>query len=262
MRSYDVLPSVRIAPASFKINRQIRTSRFAAFFLILASASAQTSTTAATKTLDQVLDAYTAAVGGKAALDGISSLQITGKPPGSGLLSHTSISSYWKAPGKALEISKSTFATIQSGFDGKQGWYIPQHGRSHHLRQEKVDLLLLTSNPLRFAHLREIYPGATLEGESKLDGQPVDVVLAHTWEGERRFFFDSQTHFLLRLEDRLKSGDKPRLTRFSNYKDFGDVKIPTEIEQDPPYGTEPNGIHIEKVHFNVKLKDIQFENPR
>ncbi len=177
-------------------------------------------------------------------------------------MSRTSLTLYWKAPGKAMEISKSTFTASQSGYDGKQGWYLPQHGRSHHLTQEKVDLLLLTCNPLRFVRLQELYPGATLEGETKLDGQAVYVVLAHTWEGERRLFFDSQTHLLVRLEDRLKSGDKPRLTRFSNYKDFGDIKMPTEIEQDPPYGTEPNGVHIEKVHFNVKLKDIQFENPR
>jgi hypothetical protein len=259
MSSSDVLFSVLIASSSLKL---IRPLCLALLSLILAAASAQTTTPASSKTLGQVIENYTAAVGGKAALDGISSWQISGKPPDSGLLTRTSLISYWKAPGKALEVSKSTFAVIQTGYDGKQGWYLPQHGKSHHLTQEKVDLLLLTCNPLRFVHLQELYPGATLEGETNLDGQPVDVVLAHTWEGERRFFFDSQTHFLLRLEDRLKSGTKPRLTRFSGYKEFGGIKMPTEIEQDPPYGTQPNGIHIEKVHFNVKLKDIQFENPR
>lgn len=259
MPSNDVFRSVLTASSSFKTSRR---SRLAVFFLILATASAQTTPTASSTTLGQVIDGYTTAVGGKAALDGFSSWQITGKPPGAGLMSRTSLVCYWKAPSKALETSKSTFAMIQSGYDGKQGWYLPQHGKSHHLTQEKVDLLLLTCNPLRFVHLQETYPGATLEGEMKLDGQPVEVVLAHTWEGERRFFFDSQTHFLVRLEDRLKSGDKARLTRFSNYKEFGTILMPTEIEQDPPYGTEPNGIHIEKVHFNVKLKDIQFENPR
>ncbi len=259
MPSSDALFSVLMASSSLK---KSRPWRLAVFFLILALASAQTTTPASTKTLGQVIESYTAAIGGEAALDGISSWQITGKPPGSGPMSRTGLVAYWKAPGKALEVSKSTFAVIQTGYDGKQGWYLPQHGKSHHLTQEKADLLMLTCNPLRFVHLQEIYPGATLEGETKLDGQPVYVVLAHTWEGERRFFFDSQTHFLVRLEDRLKSGDKPRLTRFSNYKVFGDVKMPTEIEQDPPYGTQPNGVHIEKVHFNVKLKDIQFENPR
>jgi len=177
-------------------------------------------------------------------------------------MSRTTLVLYWKAPSKSLEISKSTFALSQTGYDGKQGWNLLQHGRSHRLPQDRLDLLLLTCNPLRFVHIEEIYPGVALEGETQLDGQPVDVVLAHTWEGERRLFFDSQSHFLLRLEDRLKSSDKPRMTRFSNYKAFGDIKLPSEIEQDPPYGTQPNGIHIEKVHFNVKLKDIQFENPR
>jgi hypothetical protein len=238
-----------------------------AFSLILlvpaaAPASPQTAAPASRKTLSQVVDDYTAAVGGKAALDAISSLQITGRPPGAGPLSRTRLILDWKAPSKALETSKSTLTTSQTGYDGKQGWYLPQHGRSHHLTQEKVDLLLLTCNPLRFVHLQEIYPAAALEGQAELDGRAVDVVVAKTWEGERRLSFDSQTHLLLQLEDRLKSGGKPRLTRFSNYKDFGEVKIPAEIEQDPPYGTQPNGIHIEKVHFNVKFKDIQFENPR
>ena len=261
MPGSDVLLSSVPAP-SLKTYGQRRRSRFALFFLILGAALAQNTTTPSPKTLGQVIESYTAAVGGKAALDGISSWEIRGKPLGAGLMNHTTLVLYWKAPGKALEVSKSTFALSQTGYDGKQGWNLLQHGRSHRLPQDRIDLLLLTCNPLRFVHLQEIYPGATLEGETKLDGQPVDVVLAHTWEGERRMLFDSQTHFLLRLEDRLKSSDKPRLTRFSNYKDFGDIKLPTEIAQDPPYGTQQDGIQIEKVHFNVKLKDIQFENPR
>jgi hypothetical protein len=233
-----------------------------ALLVALTAASAQTPIVASPKTLEQVIDNYAAAVGGKAKLDAITSWEITGKTLDSGKVNRVSVLSYWEAPAKSLQISKSTFSTSRTGYNGKQGWYLLQHGKSHRLSQEKLDLLLLTCNPLRFVRLKEVYPGATLEGESKLDGQPVDVVLTKTWEGERRLFFDSQSHFLIRLEDRLKSSDKPRLTRFSNYRDFGDVKLPAEIAQDSPYGPEPVGVRIEKVHFNVTLKDIQFENPR
>lgn len=233
-----------------------------AMVVALSGAIAQTPVAKSSKTLDQVLDGYTAAVGGKAALDGISSWEINGKTLDSSKLNRITVISLWKAPNKALQTSKSTFSSSQTGYDGKQGWYLLQHGRSHRLSQEKLDLLMLTCNPLRFVRLKEIYPGATLEGESTLDGQTVDVVLTHTWEGDRRLFFDAQSHFLIRLEDRLKSSDKPRLTRLSNYRDFGDVKLPVEIAQDSPYGPEPVGIRIDKVHFNVNLKDIQFENPR
>ncbi len=171
MPGSEVSLSFLAASPWFQTSGPNRPSRLALFFLILAAASAQTTTTPSSKTLSQVIDGYTAAVGGKAALDGISSWQITGKPPGSGPMGRTSLVLYWKAPSKALQLSKSTFATVETGYDGKQGWYLPQHGRSHHMTQEKVDLLLLTCNPLRFVHLQQIYPGATLEGEAKLDGQ-------------------------------------------------------------------------------------------
>jgi hypothetical protein len=230
--------------------------------LFATSAGVAQTPAASSKTLDQVINSYTDAVGGKAALDGIASWEIIGKPLDASLMNRTTMQLYWKAPGKAIAISKSTFAVSQAGYDGRQGWSLLQHGKSHHLSQEKLDLLLLTCNPLRFVRLKAIYPGATLDGEAKLDGRPVDVVLTPTWEGERRLYFDSGSHLLIRLEDRLKSSEKPRLTRFSDYRSFGDIKLPAEIAQDPPYGTQPNGVRIEKVHFNVKLKDIQFENPR
>ncbi len=233
-----------------------------ALILALTAAAAQTPTAASSKTLDQVIDSYTAAVGGKPALDDITSWEVIGRTLDSSKLNRVTVLSYWKPPTKSLQISKSTFSTSEAGYNGKQGWYLLQHGKSHRLSQEKLDLLLLTSNPLRFVHLKEIYPAATLEGESKLDGQPVDVVFTRTWEGERRLFFDAQSHLLIRLEDRLKSSDKPRLTRFSKYQSFGDIKLPSEISQDSPYGPEPTGVRIDKVHFNVTLKDIQFENPR
>src|SRR5271154_4691625 len=80
MPSSDVVLSAASAPSSSKTPGQLLRSRFAMFFLVLTAASAENTTTSPSKTLRQVIDGYTAAVGGKAALDAISNWQITGKP--------------------------------------------------------------------------------------------------------------------------------------------------------------------------------------
>lgn len=213
--------------------------------------------------LDQVIDAYHQAVGGKA-LDAVSSWELLAYPLNQKPVSpiHTRITLYWKAPNKVRRVNKSAFSVSELAFDGQAGWLLMQHGKPHRMSADKLDQLNIVCNPLRFVHLAGIYPGSIVEGPGKVNGHEVMVVLATPSWGERRFSFDAESHLLLQIEDRFKSGDKPRFTRFGQYEETGGVRLPREIQIESPDDPDVLGVRIEKVRLNVPIKDVSFENPR
>lgn len=222
-----------------------------------------TASPTASQPLDPVIEAYHQAVGGKA-LDAVSSWELLAHPLDQKLLSvsHTRITLYWKAPNKVRRVNKSTASLSELAFDGQAGWLLMQHGKSHRLGADKLDQLNIVCNPLRFVHLAEIYPGSIVEGPGKVNGREVTVVLATPNWGERRFSFDAESHLLLQIEDRFKSGDKPRFTRFGEYEETEGVRLPREIQIESPDDPGAMGVRIEKVRLNVPIKDVSFENPR
>jgi hypothetical protein len=217
----------------------------------------------ASPALDQVIDAYHQAVGGKA-LDAVSSWELLAHPLDQKLtsLSHIRITLYWKAPNKVHRVNKGAFSVSELAFDGQAGWILMQHGKSHRINADKLDQLNTVCNPVRFVHLADIYPGSVVEGPGNVNGREVMVVLATLNWGERRFSFDAESHLLLQFEDRFKSGDKPRFTRFGEYEETGGVRLPREIQIESLEEPGVLGVRIEKVRLNVPIKDVSFENPR
>ena len=213
--------------------------------------------------LEQVVESYRAAVGGKA-LAKASSWELDAHPLDRKLLSisRDRVTLYWKAPNKVRRVNKGTFASSELAFDGQKGWYLMQHGRSHRMGADKLDQLNLVCNPLRFVHLQEIYPGSQVEGAAKVNGRNATVVLATPNWGERRFFFDTESHLLVQIEDRFKSGDPPRMTRLGVYEESEGIRLPREIQIESGDDPGVRGLRIEKVRLNVPIKDISFENPR
>jgi hypothetical protein len=233
------------------------------WLLLAASAAPQAPPNPALPALEQVIDAYHQAVGGKA-LDAVSSWELLAHPLDQKLmsLSHTRITLYWKAPNKVRRVNKGAVSVSELAFDGQAGWLLMQHGKSHRLGADKLDQLNIVCNPLRFVHVTEIYPGSSVEGPGKVNGHEVMVVLATPNWGERRFSFDAQSHLLLQIEDRFKSGDKPRFIRFGEYEETGGVRLPREIQIESPDDPGAMGVRIEKVRLNEPIKDVSFENPR
>jgi len=233
------------------------------WLLLARSAAPQAPPNPALPALGQVIDAYHQAVGG-AALDAVSSWELLAQPFDQKLmsLSHTRITLYWKAPDKVRRVNKGAVSVSELAFDGRAGWILMQHGKSHRIGADKLDQLNIVCNPLRFVHLESIYSGSIVEGPGKVNGREVIVVLATPNWGERRFSFDAGSHLLLQIEDRFKSGDKPRFTRFGQYEETGGVRLPREIQIESPDDPGAMGVRIEKVRLNVPIKDVSFENPR
>jgi hypothetical protein len=212
----------------------------------------------------QVVKAYIDAVGGQSALDDVKTMEMTGRVLDARRLNpdKTKVQLFWKAPDKSRLVLKSLTSVENQGFDGQKPWVLMQHGHGHKLSNDKLDILQLVCNPLRFTRMLVIYPGVTTESKVSVDGHTFTILLANVSWGERRFSFDDESHVLVQIEDHFKSGDAPRFTRLREYKSVESLRIPHVIEQNWMDQLEGGGIRIEKVKLNVPIRDMSFENPR
>jgi hypothetical protein len=255
----------------------IRSSRFASVPLFglgavvlsiaLSLVLAQAPTASPPQTLppvSEVLKAYIEAVGGQSTLDAVKSWEMTGRLLNARRVDpdKTKAQIFWKAPDKSRIVLKSLTSVENQGFDGQKPWVLMQHGHGHKLSNDKLDILQIVCNPLRFTRMLTIYPGVTTESKVTLDGHTFTILLANVSWGDRRFSFDDESHFLVQIEDHFKSGDPPRFTRFREYKSVESLRIPHVIEQNWMDQLEGGGIRIEKVKLNAPIRDMSFESPR
>lgn len=207
------------------------------------------------ESVDDVLAAYTRALGGAAAIDRITTREVHGT---AGLAAH--VTYYWQKPNRVLRIGKRD----RIGFDGSAGW-IARHGRRvQRLKRGAGPRLEIDANPLRYIHLRQLYSELGPGPPETVDERPMHLIVAPNNLGATKFYFDAGTHLLRRIEETGEtSAYYTTSTDFLNYKAVDAIEFPFRIVHST---TEPGGtkedFRVGKVIENEPLNAAAFSNPR
>ena len=214
-------------------------------------------------TVDQILDKYVMALGGKAAIEKHTSRVMKGTLdiPAAGVSGSAEL--YAKAPDKSLTlITVPGFGIVQEGFDGTVGWAEdPQSG----LREKSgVELATtkLDSHFYRDINLKKLYPKMMLKGEEKVGERATYVIEATPAEGDpEKWYFDAETGLLLRMDVERESplGKQPVEVYLDNYKEADGVKLPFSLRQVTSAFTI--NITIDKVTHGESIDDAKFKKP-
>jgi hypothetical protein len=205
--------------------------------------------------VDEVLAAYTQALGGATAIDSVTSREIHGK-----LGLRTGVTYYWQKPNKVLRIGKGS----RIGFDGASGWIAPKRGRTKRLGRGAGRPLEMDANPLRYIRLKELYPELSAAPPETVEERPMHVIVAPNNLGATKFYFDAETHLLRRIEETGETSAYYKTsTDFLDYKSVNGVQFPFRIVHST---TEPGGakeeFRVSKVVENIPLNPAAFNNPR
>ena len=213
--------------------------------------------------VDQILDKYVQALGGKAAIEKVTSTLITGtfELPAMGMSGSLEI--YAKAPNKnAIVINLSGFGLIQSGFNGTIAWsQDPQSGLRELTGAELAD----TKRDAEFhkdIKLKQVYPKMTLTGKDKVGERDAYVIEATPADGKpEKMYFDTQTGLLLRrdIDRESPQGAAHVETYFEDYKETGGVKTPFTIKIVRPEISFT--LKTTEVKQNVPIDDAKFNKP-
>ncbi len=214
-------------------------------------------------TVDQIIDKYVEALGGKAAIEKVTSRVAKGTFDIPAFGASGTFEAYAKAPDKSISIiDVPGFGVIKQAFDGTVAWEDnPQVGMN-----EKSGAALararLDANFYREIKLKELYPKMTLKGRDKVDGKDAYVIEAvPTGVSPETWFFDTETGLLSRADAEREgpNGVSQVQMYFEDYKDVDGVKIPHAIRQTTPEFSL--SLKFSEIKQNVDIEDAKFSKP-
>jgi hypothetical protein len=207
------------------------------------------------QTVDQILRAYIQALGGQSALDKINTREVHAK-----VHRHGKVTYFWAKPDKVLQLSHGE----KIGFDGNSGWVLSRKKKLTKLPKADQRNLQTNANPVRYAHLKELYDELASQPSERAADRVLDVIISPNNIGSTKFYFDQVTHLLVRIDDfGVTSAYYKHSIEFSDYKNVDGIRLPFRIV----YTTnEPGGktedIRISSVDQNIELKPEMFTKPR
>lgn len=207
--------------------------------------------------VDQILDRYVQALGGRAAVEKLTTRLMKGSliaPGGS-----APIEIYEKAPNKFLVIINSPVSGIsQNGFNGAVAWsQNPQRGLRE-MSGPDVENFKREYHLHREIKLKELYPKMRVKGREKIGEKEAYVVEAITTDGiSEAMYFDVGNGLLVRRDVTVQGTTLQ--TYFEDYKEVDGIKLPFTIRRSRPDFSFT--YKIDEVKQNVTIEDAKFNKP-
>jgi hypothetical protein len=214
-------------------------------------------------TVDQILDKYVQAIGGRQAVEKITSRVAKGAFEVSTMGLKGEIEIYAKAPNKSLTIQNvSGIGEILDGYDGKIAWsQNPMMG----LREKSGAELAAVARAADIhaaIKTRQLYSKLELKDKEKIGDRETYVILATPAEGAPvKMYFDTQTGLIARTVTEVETpqGQFHIEVTADDYREVDGVKIAFTARQETSMGSAV--IKLTEVKHNVAIDDAKFNKP-
>lgn len=214
-------------------------------------------------TVDQILDKYVQAIGGKAAYEKLTSRVEKGNFDIPAMGAGGPIEIYSKAPNKNLVvITIDGFGVVQEGFTGTVAWANdPQSGLREKSGTELADAKRGADfyGPVR---MKEHYPKMELKGKEKVGAGEAYVIVATPAGGSpETLYFDTKSGLLVRQDAtrETQAGTMNVQALLEDYREVDGVKIPFVIHQNSDAISFV--IKLTEIKHNVAIEDAKFNKP-
>jgi len=236
--------------------------RLAASVLLLASASAAAQT--AGPSVDDILNHYIRALGGKAAIQKLTSRVGKGTITITGAGIEGTLQAWMMYPNKLLAVIELPgIGTLRQGFDGTLGWAQDPQGELRVVTGAELADLRRSATFDRALRMKDIYPGLTLKDRETLGGKDVWVLETTLDPWTYRMYFDVNSGLIVRfeMEQPLDSGGKSTVVLVpDDYRPVAGVLVPFTLSESGPAAN-----WVEKfTEFtpNVPIDDALFARPQ
>jgi predicted aspartyl protease len=208
-------------------------------------------------TLEQILDRYVQALGGKMAIERVNSRASKGMFTSTQLKTKGPIELYAKAPNKWLmTLLAQGYGNYRRGFNGMVAWEkYPGSAAGNLAAFAKRDAEFYL--PLK---LREIYPNVAFKGTAKLGELDTYLLEAPGAGNPKHWYFDRQNGLLLRAETTNAAGKMLESVEYSDYRTVDGVQEPFGVRLVDRDGTDFD-IKLSEVKHNVLIANESFDKP-
>ncbi len=212
--------------------------------------------------VDQILDRYLAALGGKAAMEKLKTHVIKGTQT-STTGSTGALEIYQAAPNKRLAILTGPNGVSQTGYNGKVGWSKNPRGQVE-LHGEQLAQLKAVSDFYGVLHLKDLYPDMAVSGKEKIGDREAWVIVSAVSDRRiEKLYFDTQTGLLLRIYGLTLTplARIPDQIDFADYRDVDGLKLPFSITQSLTNPEAGWTRRITDIKHNEPIDETKFDMP-
>lgn len=210
---------------------------------------------------DEIIDRYTRAIGGEAAIRKIKTRISRGTETTTNRMTPpqpTPLEIVETTANKLLTVRGASRASIEAGFDGTRGWNKDARGL-HEMDGRQLTDLKEDADLMRYLSLRVSYPQMRVLAKESVGDRSAYVIGATSRDDSReKLYFDAETGFLIRKLVSFKTafGTIPEVTEFEDYREVNGVKLPFTITWSrPPFGSVRK---FTEIKLNVSVDDSRF----
>lgn len=218
---------------------------------------------ASAPTVDVILDKYVKALGGKEAIEKITSRTEKGSFELPSFGASGSIETFAKAPNKtAMTIEIGGFGKIESVFDGAKAWSADPQSGLRELSGTELAMAKRDADLYRSLKLKSQYSKLEVTGKEKVGDSEAYVLTGTPTEGKpEKLYFDINSGLLTRMDIEIESpqGAMAFQVFLQDYKPVDGVKVPFTLRRE----SEAFGMVIKytDVKHNVAVEDTKFNKP-
>jgi dipeptidyl aminopeptidase/acylaminoacyl peptidase len=210
-------------------------------------------------TVDEVLDKYVLAIGGRAAILSIRSSVSRGTLdiPATGF--HADFEYWREAPNKLeYQLVVSDSMTTRTVFDGIAGWSDSIEAGVKPIEGEALSGIKRSADFYPSLHLKDLYPKLTVSGiERTGDAEAFEIEAIRVDQKPARLFFDVRTGLLVRADFVAPDGDVQEY--LSDYREVDGVKTPFTAKF--VYKLYTTITKLKEISNNVPVDESRFARP-
>lgn len=218
---------------------------------------------AALPTVDEILNKQVTALGGKEALEKISSRIVKGTIEIEGMGLNGPLEIYAKAPNKsATKIDLQGVGKIMNVFDGEKAYALDPQGGLRELSGAEFATAKRNADFYEPLNVKKYFAKMEVKGKEKVGGADAYVVVATPAVGDpEKLYFAVDTGLLVRLDsdNETPQGKMSFETYPSDYKEVNGVKVAHTLRQVSSAFTAV--IKLTEVKNNVSVEDATFAKP-
>lgn len=212
--------------------------------------------------VDEILQRYEKAVGGREALDAITSQKMKGRFQLAGM--EGSVEGWRKEPNKTLTVVEfPRIGTLKKGFDGESRWVQTPAGTITDSSPQEIAELERDAEVYSAGRIKTQFESMKLENKARLNGRDVYVIEGKPARGPaEKLFFDVESGLLVRWDmARRKEGRGTVFVKvhLDDYKDVSGIKVPFKIR----FGFESFNftVYVDQLEYNIPIDDAIFLKP-
>jgi len=218
---------------------------------------------AALPTVDEILDKYVKAIGGKEAIEKIKSRTAKGSFEIEAMNMNGTIEMFAKAPNKnATKIDLPGVGVVNDVYDGSKGWDSNPMTGLRELTGAELAAMKRRADFHSEIHFKQQYPKMEVKGKEKVGSSEAYVIEATPDEGApEKLYFDVNTGLIVRhdLEVEGPQGKMATEVYTDDYKVVDGVKIPHTLKQVNPMFAMT--MKFTEIKTNVEIDEAKFNKP-